>query len=558
MGTDKNIKLHIVTDIKVGTFTNWQVKMSSFNPINVLHHGAEEERAETARMSSFIGAIAIGDLVKTTLGLKGMDKILYSMSNKKDIQVTNDGATILRAVGVDNPAAKVLVDMSKVQDDEVGDGTTSVTVLTSEMLREAEKLISQKIHPQTIIYGMRKATKVALEELEKFAIDNGSDPDKFREDLMNIARTTLSSKILVQHKEHFANLAVNAVLRLKGSGNLDAIQIIKKLGGGLDDSFLDEGFLLDKKVGNNQPTRIENAKILIANTAMDTDKIKVFGSRVRVDSVAKIAELEVAEKEKMKDKVNLILSHGINCFINRQLIYNYPEQLFADAGVMAIEHADFEGVERLALVTGGEIVSTFYNPEMVKLGSCKLIEEVMIGEDKLIHFSGVEMGEACSVVLRGATQQILDEAERSLHDALCVLQQTVKETRIVYGGGCSEICMANAVNKLALETPGKEAMAVESYAHALRQIPTIIADNAGYDSAELVSQLRAAHSTGKNTYGLDMNNGAVGDMVELGITESFKVKQRVILAAAEAAEMILRVDDIIKAPPRPRRNDECH
>lgn len=183
----------------------------------------------------------------------------------------------------------------------------------------------------------------------------------------------------------------------------------------------------------------------------------------------------------------------------------------------------------------------------------------MIGEDKLLHFSGVNLGEACSVVLRGATKQILDEAERSLHDALCVLQQTVKETRIVYGGGCSEICMANAVNKLALETPGKEAMAIESYAIALRQIPTIIADNAGYDSAELVSQLRAAHSAGSSTFGLDMNRGAIGDMVELGITESFKVKQRVILAAAEAAEMILRVDDIIKAPPRQRRgDDQCH
>lgn len=532
--------------------------MASFNPVNVLHQGAEEERAETARMSSFIGAIAIGDLVKSTLGPKGMDKILYSMSNKNDIQVTNDGATILRSVGVDNPAAKVMVDMSKVQDDEVGDGTTSVTVLTSEILRESEKLIAQKIHPQIIIAGLRKAARVAVAELEKSALDNGSDEEKFREDLMNIARTTLSSKILTQHREHFAELAVNAVLRLKGSGNLDAIQIIKKLGGGLDDSFLDEGFLLDKKIGNNQPKRIENAKILIANTAMDTDKIKVFGSRVRVDSVAKVAELELAEKEKMKDKVNLILSHDISCFINRQLIYNYPEQLFADAGVMAIEHADFEGVERLALVTGGEIVSTFYNPEAVKIGTCKLIEEVMIGEDKLIHFSGVQMGEACSVVLRGATKQILDEAERSLHDALCVLQQTVKETRIVFGGGCSEVLMANAVNILALETPGKEAMAIESFAHALRQIPTIIADNAGYDSAELVSQLRAAHSTGNHTFGLNMSEGTIGDMLQLGVTESFKVKQRVILAASEAAEMILRVDDIIKAPPRPRRDDNCH
>merc|ERR1712212_747015 len=450
------------------------------------------------------------------------------------IQVTNDGATILRSVGVDNPAAKVLVDISKVQDDEVGDGTTSVAVLASELLREAEKLIAQKIHPQTIIQGWRKATKVAVTELEKSAIDNGSNPEKFREDLMNIARTTLSSKILVQHKEHFAELAVNAVLRLKGSGNLDAIQIIKKLGGGLDDSFLDEGFLLDKKIGNNQPKRIENAKILIANTAMDTDKIKVFGSRVRVESVAKIAELELAEKEKMKDKVNLILKHDINCFINRQLIYNYPEQLFADAGVMAIEHADFEGVERLALVTGGEIVSTFYNPEMVKLGTCKLIEEIMIGEDKLLHFSGVAMGEACSVVLRGATQQILDEAERSLHDALCVLQQTVKETRIVYGGGCAEICMANAVNELAAKTPGKEAMAIEAFGSALRQLPTIIADNAGYDSSELVSQLRAAHVSGDMYAGLDMQQGKIGNVIEMGITESFKVKRSVLVSASEA------------------------
>jgi len=530
--------------------------MSSFNPSNILQQGAEEERAETARLSSFVGAIAIGDLVKTTLGPKGMDKILVSTGrNEGSIQVTNDGATILRSVGIDNPAAKVLVDISKVQDDEVGDGTTSVAVLASELLREAERLIAQKIHPQTIIQGWRKALMAAEEALENTAKDNSNNPEQFKEDLKNIARTTLSSKILVQHKEHFTELAVNAVLRLKGSGNLDAIQIIKKLGGGLDDSFLDEGFLLDKKVGTNQPTRIENAKILIANTPMDADKIKVFGSRVRVDSVAKVAELELAEKEKMKDKVNLILKHDVNCFINRQLIYNYPEQLFADAGVMAIEHADFEGVERLALVTGGEIVSTFHNPEMVKLGTCKVIEEIMIGEDKLIHFSGVDMGEACSVVLRGATQQILDEAERSLHDALCVLQQTVKETRIVYGGGCSEMLMANAVNQLAAKTPGKEAMAIEAFGNALRQLPTIIADNAGYDSSELVSQLRASHTKGDATAGLDMVKGTIGNMEELGITESYQVKHHVLVSAAEAGEMILRVDDIIRAPPRPRQRD---
>uniref|UniRef100_A0A3P8PGI6 T-complex protein 1 subunit beta n=1 Tax=Astatotilapia calliptera TaxID=8154 RepID=A0A3P8PGI6_ASTCA len=565
----------------------------SMAPVNIFKHGADEEKAETARLSSFIGAIAIGDLVKSTLGPKGMDKILLGGGKSGTVTVTNDGATILKAIGVDNPAAKVLVgqasktevklslqdgppppsfrsgvwnyfgfhvtydpeDMSKVQDDEVGDGTTSVTVLAAELLREAELLIARKIHPQTIISGWRKATQAAREALRDAAVDHSNDPARFQEDLLNIARTTLSSKLLTHHKDHFAKLAVNAVMRLKGSGNLEAIHIIKKLGGSLTDSYLDEGFLLDKKIGVNQPKRLENVNILIANTGMDTDKIKIFGSRVRVDSTAKVAEIELAEKEKMKEKVDRILKHGINCFINRQLIYNYPEQLFAQAGVMAIEHADFAGIERLALVTGGEITSTFDHPELVKLGHCKLIEEVMIGEDTLIHFSGVAMGEACTVVLRGATQQILDEAERSLHDALCVLAQTVKEPRTVYGGGCSEMLMAKVVSDLANRTPGKESVAMESFAKALRMLPTIIADNAGYDSADLVAQLRAAHQENKTTFGLNMSDGTVGNMVDLCITESFQVKRQMLLSASEAAEMILRVDNIIKAAPRKRVPD---
>lgn len=524
--------------------------------MRILKEQAEEEKGEIARLSAFIGAIAIGDLVKSTLGPKGMDKILVSTGRSSgQVEVTNDGATILKSVGVDNPAAKILVDMSKVQDDEVGDGTTSVTVLAAELLREAEKLIEKKMHPQIIIAGWRKAVDIARASLEQVAKDNSANAEVFREDLMNIARTTLSSKILSQHKEHFAKLCVDAVLRLKGSGELSAIQLIKKTGGVLEDSFLDTGFLLDKKPGVHQPKRVEKAKILIANTPMDTDKIKVFGSTIKVDSMAKIAELEMAEKEKMKDKVNKILAHNCTVFINRQLIYNYPEQLFADAGVMAIEHADFDGIERLALVTGGEIVSTFDHPEKVKLGQCDLIEEVMIGEDTLLRFSGVPLGEACTIVIRGATQQIIDEADRSLHDALCVLAATVKESRIVYGGGCSESLMACAILKKAAETAGKEAVAMESFAHALLQLPTIIADNAGYDSAQLIAELRAGHMKGQNTLGLNMDAGRVECVKKLGITESFVVKRQVLLSASEAAEMILRVDNIIRAAPRKRVKD---
>ncbi|KAI9594558.1 chaperonin Cpn60/TCP-1 family [Syncephalis fuscata] len=456
----------------------------SLAPVQIFQHDTTEERAENARLSSFVGAIAVGDLVKSTLGPKGMDKILQSVSNQ-GIVVTNDGATILKSIALDNAAAKVLVNCSKVQDDEVGDGTTSL-------------LINQKIHPQVIVDGFRIASKAALEALEH-------------------------SKVLSQDKDQFSTLAVDAVLRLKGSTNLENIQIIKKAGGRLADSYLDDGFILDKRIGVNQPKRIENAKILIANTAMDTDKIKIFGAR-----------LERAERNKMKEKVEKIKAHGINCFVNRQLIYNWPEQLFADAGITAIEHADFDGVER------GEIASTFDHPELVKLGHCDLIEEVMIGEDKLVRFSGVAAGEACTVVLRGATNQLLDEAERSLHDALCVLSQTVKEPRTVLGGGCSEMLMSKAIDDIAAITPGKKALAIEGFARALRQLPTILADNAGYDSAELVTKLRAAHYEGNNTAGLDMYQGSVGDVRELGITESFKLKRQVVSSASEAAELILR------------------
>lgn len=365
-----------------------------------------------------------------------------------------------------------------------------------------------------------------------------------------------------QEIDHFCDLAVKAVLRLKGSDHLDSIHIIKKTGGCLKDSFIDDGFILDKqfglryaqKAGEKIVDRIEDARILVANTPMDYDKIKIFGARVRVDSAAKVADLEAAEKKKMKDKVDLILKHNINVFINRQLIYNYPEQLLSDAGVICIEHADFEGTERLAKVLGAEIVSTFNKPESVKIGKCKVIEEIMIGEDRLLRFSGVQAGEACTVVLRGSNETILDEAERALHDALCVLITVVKEPRFVYGGGCSEMLMADAVQKIAHTTPGKEALAIESFAEALRQLPHAIAENAGLDASELVSQLRALHATGKNSYGIDIVKECAGDMESLKIYESLRVKNRVLISAFEAAEMILRVDDILKCAPRKREN----
>lgn len=527
--------------------------MASFNPTQIFQQDVTEEKGENARLSAFVGAIAVGDLVKSTLGPKGMDKILQSASTG-EIMVTNDGATILKAIALDNAAAKVLVNISKVQDDEVGDGTTSVTVLAAELLREAEKLVDKKIHPQTIIEGYRIASHAALSALENSAVDHSSSEAEFRKDLLAIARTTLSSKVLSTDRSHFATLACDAVLRLKGSADLSHIQIIKKAGGKLSDSYLDEGFILDKKIGVNQPKRLEKAKILVANTSMDTDKIKIFGARVKVGSTGKLAELEKAEKDKMKAKVEKIKAHGINCFINRQLIYNWPEQLFADAGIMSIEHADFDGIERLALVTGGEITSTFDHAEQVKLGQCDLIEEVIIGEDTLIKFSGVAAGEACTIVLRGATEQLLDEADRSLHDALAVLSQTVREPRTTLGGGCAEMVMARAVDVAALKVDGKKQIAVQAFSTALRQLPIILADNAGYDSSELVAKLRTAINSGMTNSGLDLltPGGGIADMRDLGVIESYKLKRAVVSSASEAAELLLRVDNIIRSAPRRR------
>lgn len=483
-----------------------------------------------------------------------MDKILVKVSEGADgrVEVTNDGATILKALSIQNPAAKILVDIAKTQDEEVGDGTTSVCVFTGELLRQGEKLLDQKIHPQTIISGWRKALNVAHAALLKASVDHGNDKEALKNDLLNIARTTLSSKILQQEKELFAQLAVDAVLRLNGSTDLNHIQILKKPGGSMKDSYLDDGFLLDKSVGVGQPKKMENCKILVANTPMDTDKIKINGAVVKTASIATLSEIEKAEKEKMKKKCQKIVDHGINVFINRQLIYDYPQEYFADNGVMAIEHADFEGVERLALVLGAEIVSTFEHPELVKLGTCAAVEEIMIGEDKLLRFKGCAKNEACTIVLRGASTHLLEEADRSLHDALCVLSQTVLNTKTVLGGGCSEMLMAKAVSEAAKQTPGKESIAMEAFATALKAMPAIIADNAGLDSAELVSVLETEHYKGNSDYGIDIVRAEIGNLRTLGITESFKVKEQVLLSASEAAEMIIRTDEICYSAPRQR------
>lgn len=530
--------------------------VGNINP-KILKDEASEEKGEYARLTSFVGATAIADLIKSTLGPKGMDKILKPFSagpKNEHVTVTNDGATILKSMHIDNPAAKILVDIAKTQDSEVGDGTTTVCVLAGELLKQAEFLVNQKIHPQIIIEGYRKARDESLKVLQSIAIDNSKDDEKLEIDLLNIAKTTLSSKLVNQDRDHFAKLAVDSVKRLKGSGNLEYIKIIKKAGGSMKESFLSEGFILEKAISTGCPRKMENCNIVVANTPMDYDKIKIYGTRVKAESMTQVSEIENAEKNKMKDKVDRIMKYQPNVFINRQLIYNYPEQLFADYKVMVIEHADFDGIERIAAVTGAEILSTFDAPERKDkiMGHCKSIEEIMIGEDKVIRFTGCTRGESCTIVLRGSSNHLLDEAERSLHDALCVLVSTIKQRKVVYGGGHTEMKMSSACEKLAKTIKGKEALAIVAFATALKQIPSIIADNGGYDYMELVQQLKVEIEEGSETAGLNMDKGEVGDMKKLGITECYKVKEQALKSASEACELILRVDDIVRCAPRRR------
>ncbi|CAD7948183.1 unnamed protein product [Amoebophrya sp. A120] len=524
---------------------------------SIYKDGAGEDKGDVARLQAFIGAIAIGDLVKSTLGPKGMDKILQPLPGEgasKETTVTNDGATILSRVWVDNPSAKILVDISKAQDQECGDGTTSVVVLAAELLRQAEQLVQQRMHPQVIIKGYRIALEAARKRLEEVAFDNGKDEAKLRADLIKIAETTLSSKLLKHEKTHFATLAVDAILRLKGRPNLDYIQVLKKAGGAVKESYLEPGFILEKRIGVGMPKKKEDCKVLVANTPMDSDKIKIFGSRVKVESLEAMAEIERAEREKMKRKCDKIVATGCNVFINRQLIYNYPEELLKQAGITCIEHSDFDGTERLAAVLGGDIVSTFDDAENIKLGTCELIEEIMIGEDKVIRFKGCAENEACTIVLRGASTHVLDEAERSLHDALAVLFQTVtQDTRVVCGGGCCEMAMSRAVLQVAAEVGGKESVAVEAFAKALVQIPMILSENAGFDAQEIVGELKKSHATGNAFAGINVMEESVADMRPLGIYESYRSKLSGLCSAAEAAEQVIRVDDIIRNAPRQRQ-----
>ncbi|EPR77775.1 T complex protein 1 subunit beta [Spraguea lophii 42_110] len=503
------------------------------NSFSYLDFGASEERGEDAKREFISGTTLVGDILKSTLGPKGMVKLL---TTGKEITVTNDGATILKNLIINSASAKLIINSSVSQDWEEGDGTTTIAVLTSLILEECRKL---KIAPINIIKGLELGLDKCIETLDKI-----SETCK-EEDLLSLAKTTLCSKVVRCDLDKFGKLCVDAVQRIKGY-SLDRINFVK-VAGRLEDSYLEEGFILDR----DQDINLQNPKIMIANCTLDADKVKIFSAKIKVNSIKDLSDLEKAEKDRMKAKIEKMCSYNIDCFINRQLIYDYPSQLFNENGVVPLEHADFDGVERLASVLGGKIVSTFDGLDDNSFGTCKEVKNITIGNKKMVQFSGLKSG-ACTIVLKGSSKEVLDEAERSIHDALCVLKRISTTNKIIYGGGAPEMNMANNLNQYALKIEDKESSAVFALSNALERIPQILAENGGLDGEAIKSKLRSLHTKGKITFGVDFDAKDLTCMKTKGVVESLRIKKRIMRAAVETAQMLIKCDAIIKCKPRER------
>lgn len=496
------------------------------------HRDAEtsEERQDEAIRTIKAGVSLINEIMRGVLGPKGALKILQG----KETAITNDGAYILKNLLIDSPSARIIANSSINQDIEEGDGTTSIAVLASLLVLEAYNL---SIPPIKITRGFSMALARCLEILNKRKFAASAD------DIKNIVRTTLNSKVLVDYLDQFTKICISAVEMVD---DISLIEIIK-LDGDLSESLLVDGILLNKNIDIN----CESPKILVANTSMDYDKIKVMTSKISVSSISELVDIEKAEKARMAAKIDSICSIPFDIFINRQIIYDFPEQLLRNKGITVIEQADFSGVERLNKVLGGNIISSFDRITESDLGSCKKVQNIVIKGTKMIKLEGIKRG-AATIVLFGSSKEILEEAERSIHDAICVLKNIKKYPYCVYGGGSIEMGLSMELLKLAAETKTKEAEGIECFARALQQIPKILAENAGFDGDEVKTALRSDHSYRRTTYGVNIENGKTSCMRERGVIEGFEMKSRVIVAACETAQSILKCDGIVKCKPRER------
>jgi len=517
-------------------------------PVLILKEGSTRSRGKEAQHNNIMAARIIAEAVRTSLGPRGMDKML--VDSLGDITITSDGKTILDEIEVEHPAAKMMVEIAKAQDKEVGDGTTTAVVVAGELLTKAEELLNKNVHPTVIIDGYRKAADKAIETLEKIAIP--IDPTD-KEFLKKAAMTSMASKLVSENREYLANIAVEAVLHVaqkvgdQYKVDLDDILIQKKTGESVADTTLIKGIVLDKEVVHpGMPKRVENAKIALLNCPLEIEKTE-FDAKINIETPEQMEAFLREEENMLREMVERIKGAGANVVICQKGIDDMAQHFLARAGILAVRRAKKSDMEKLAKATGGRIITNLEDLTEKDLGYAELVEERKIGEDKMVFIEGCKNPRAVAILIRGGAERIVDEAERSLHDALCVVRDVVQEPKILAGGGAPEIEVAKALRDYASSLTGREQLAAQSFAEAIEVVPTALAENAGLDPIDIISELRARHEKGETWAGIDVFEGKVKDMRELNVYDPLAVKKQVIKSATEAATMILKIDDVIAA-----------
>jgi thermosome len=528
-------------------------------PVLVLKEGTGRTTGREAQKNNIMAAKIVAEAIKTTLGPCGMDKMLVTSFG--DVAITNDGATIMKELDVQHPAAKMLVEVAKAQDNEVGDGTTTAVVLAGELLAKAEGLLDRNVHPTVIIEGFKKASDKAQEVLEKIAIPVRISDDKT---LREVAITSLASKAVNVAEDHFAKLIVDAVKQVaeevdgKYKADIDLIKVVKKHGKSLDETELVKGMVIDKEVASSQmPKFIDGAKIALLNEKLEIEKTE-FDAKINIESPDQIKLFLDEEERMLKEMVDAVAKAGANVVFCEKGIDDMALHFLAKGGILAVKSVSSSDMEKLARATGGKILASVKDLTAAALGKAKKVEEVKIGDDKLIYVRECKNPKAVTIVIRGASSHVIDEAERSLHDGLCVVRNAVEDAKIVAGGGAPEAEVAKNLRNYAVKVGGREQLAVEAYAEAVEAIPLTLAENAGLDPIDIMVALRAEHEKPDSKhFGIEVTTGKIKSMLDLQVLEPLRVKQQVIKSATEAANMILKIDDLIsvkgggKAPPMP-------
>jgi archaeal chaperonin len=512
-------------------------------PIIILRQGTTRNRGQEAQNSNIAAAKAVANAVRSTLGPKGMDKML--IDGMGDIIITNDGATILKQMDIEHPAAKMMVEIAKTQDDEVGDGTTSAVIIAGELLKNAENLLGQGVHPTVISEGYQRAASKALEILATIAVSVKPVDSAM---LAQVAETAISGKGAEAYKGLLCDIVVRAVMMVAdpdGTVDIGHVNIQKKVGGKVEDTELIEGMVIDKERTNpGMPKVVRNAKILILNAALEYKKTEV-NAKINISRPDQVQAFLDGDEQMVHAMADKIVKSGATVVFCQKGIDDTAQHYLTKAGIFTVRRVKKSDCENLARATGATVVSSIDAITRDDLGAAGLVEEKKISGKEMIYVSGCKNPKAVSIIIRGGSEHVIDELERGMHDALMVVGEVVKNKKIVAGGGAPETELSLQLRRHASTVGGRIQLAIEAFAAALEIIPRSIAENAGLDPIDMIVAIRAAHEAGNRTFGLDVYEGKPVDMLTAGVVEPLRVKTQAIMSAAEAAVMILRIDDVI-------------